>query len=199
MRGRQRGFSLLELLVALFVIVLVTSLVSLNLGSGGRDIELEARVRNLADVAAYALDEAQLTGRDYGLLLGQEVVEGETLYRYAWRERYVDGWRPPASGKDVFAEQVLPAGFELQLELEDSVFRERELAGDEDGVRDEDEQERPQVVLYASGETTVGLIDVRRRDNGELLWRVQWDLLGRFSVLPRGEELEDSPGESLEE
>lgn len=199
MRGRQRGFSLLELLVALFVIVLVTSLVSLNLGSGGRDIELEARVRNLADVAAYALDEAQLTGRDYGLLLGQEVVEGETLYRYAWRERYVDGWRPPASGKDVFAEQVLPAGFELQLELEDSVFRERELAGDEDGVRDEDEEERPQVVLYASGETTVGLIDVRRRDNGELLWRVQWDLLGRFSVLPRGEELEDSPGESLEE
>lgn len=199
MRGEQRGFSLLELLVALFVIVLVTSLVSLNLGSGGRDIELEARVRNLADVAAYALDEAQLTGRDYGLLLGQEVVEGETLYRYAWRERYVDGWRPPASGKDVFAEQVLPAGFELQLELEDSVFRERELAGDEDGVRDEDEEERPQVVLYASGETTVGLIDVRRRDNGELLWRVQWDLLGRFSVLPRGEELEDSPGESLEE
>ncbi len=199
MRGEQRGFSLLELLVALFVIVLVTSLVSLNLSSGGRDIELEARVRNLADVAAYALDEAQLTGRDYGLLLGQEVVEGETLYRYAWRERHADGWRPPASGKDVFAEQVLPAGFDLQLELEDSVFRERELAGDEDGVRDEEEEERPQVVLYASGETTVGLIDVRRRDNGELLWRVQWDLLGRFSVLPRGEELEDSPGESLEE
>ena len=194
MRGQQRGFSLLELLVALFVIVLVTSLVSLNLSSGGRDIELEARVRNLADVAAYALDEAQLSGRDYGLLLGQEVVEGETLYHYAWRERYADGWRPPASGKDVFAEQVLPAGFELQLELDDSVFRERELAGTED----EGEEERPQVVLYASGETTVGLIDVRRRDNGELLWRVQWDLLGRFSVLPRGEEPEDSPGESLE-
>ncbi len=191
----QSGFSLLELLIALFVIVLVTSLVSLNLSSGGRDIELEARVRNLADVAAYALDEAQLSGRDYGLLLGQEVVEGETLYHYAWRERYADGWRPPASGKDVFAEQVLPAGFELQLELDDSVFRERELAGN----ADEGEEERPQVVFYASGETTVGLIDVRRRDNGELLWRVQWDLLGRFSVLPRGEEPEDSPGESLEE
>jgi prepilin-type N-terminal cleavage/methylation domain-containing protein len=194
LREEQRGFSLLEMLVALFVIVLVTSLVSLNLNSGGRDIELEARVRNLADVAAYALDEAQLTGRDYGLLLGQEVVEGETLYTYAWRERYADGWRPPASGKDVFADQVLPAGFELQLELDDSVFRERELAGKED----EDEEERPQVVLYASGETTVGLIDVRRRDNGELLWRVEWDLLGRFTVLPRGEEPEDSPGESLE-
>jgi len=211
LREEQRGFSLLELLVALFVVVLVTSLVSLNLSSGGRDIELEARVRNLADVAAYALDEAQLSGRDYGLLLSQEVVEGETLYRYAWRERYADGWRPPASGKDVFVEQVLPPGFELQLELDDSVFSERELAGDqdedededknqdEDGARDEVEQERPQVVLYASGETTVGLIDVRRRENGELLWRVQWDLLGRFTVLPRGEEPEDGSEESLEE
>ncbi len=191
-RQRQRGFSLLELLVALFVIVLVTSLVSLNLSSGGRDLELDAKVRNLADVAAYALDEAQISGRDYGLLLQQELVEGETVYGYAWRERAAEGWRPPAGGKDVFADQSLPAGFELQLELEDSVFKEDRLAAT-------DEEERPQVVFYASGETTAGSIDVRRRDTGDLLWRVQWDLLGRFTVLPRGEEPQDSPEESLAE
>ena len=164
-RQRQRGFSLLELLVALFVIVLVTSLVSLNLSSGGRD---------------------------YGLLLQQELVEGETVYGYAWRERAAEGWRPPAGGKDVFADQSLPAGFELQLELEDSVFKEDRLAAT-------DEEERPQVVFYASGETTAGSIDVRRRDTGDLLWRVQWDLLGRFTVLPRGEEPQDSPEEALAE
>ena len=45
-------------------------------------------------------------------------------------------------------------------------------------------------MFYASGETTVGSIDVRRRADGELLWRIQWDLLGRFTVLPRGEEPE---------
>ena len=49
----------------------------------------------------------------------------------------------------------------------------------------------PQVVLYASGETTPGAIEVRRRDNSELLWRVEWDLLGRFELLRRGEAEEE--------
>ena len=182
-RVRQRGFSLLELLVTLFVIVLVTSLVSVSIGPGGQDIQLEARVRNLADTAAYALDEAQLTGRDYGLLLQQDVQGREIVYSYHWLERYADGWRPPESGKDVFAGQYLPAGFELQLELEDSPFREESMA-------EAAEEERPQVVFYASGETTAGSIDVRRRADGALLWRIRWDLLGRFEWLPRGEEPE---------
>ena len=67
--GRQQGFSLLELLVALIVVVLVTTMVNLTVSSGGQDVRLEAQVRNLADVASYALDEAQMTGVDYGLLL----------------------------------------------------------------------------------------------------------------------------------
>lgn len=45
----------------------------------------------------------------------------------------------------------------------------------------------PQVVFYASGETTAGAVDLRDEDSGELLWRLEWDLLGRFEVLRRGE------------
>jgi len=182
--SRQMGFSLLELLVALFVVVLVTSLVSLNIGSGGQDIEAEARVRNLGEVAAYALDEAQLTGRDYGLLLQRDVVDRETVYSYEWRERLPVGWRLPETGKDVFAPQVLPAGFELQLELENAPIEDLSL------VESEDEEATPQVVFYASGEVTAGAIDIRSEDDGELLWRIEWDLLGRFKLLPRGEEVE---------
>lgn len=181
---RQRGFSLLELLVTLMVIVLVVSLVNLSVGSGGQDIKLEAQVRNLAEVASYALDEAQMTGRDYGLLLEESEWEGEIVAGYEWRERSAGGWRTPEGGKEIFATQMLPPGFDLELELEDSPFKERELTGDED-----EEEATPQVVFYASGETTVGMIDVRRRSDGELLWRIEWDLLGRFQLLPRGEEL----------
>ena len=73
----QRGFSLLELLVALFVVVLITSMVSLSVTSGGPDVRMEAMVRNLVDVAEYALDEAQMTGQDYGTAQVREQVRGE--------------------------------------------------------------------------------------------------------------------------
>ena len=177
---RQAGFSLLELLVTLFVVVLVTSLVTLNIGSGGRDIELEAQVRDLADVAAYALDEAQLTGVDYGLLLEQRDADGETVFGWRWLERRPEGWREPASGKEIFSPGQLPPEVELQLELEDVPVESLLIAPAA-------EDQTPQVVFYSSGETAPGAIDLRRRDNGELLWRVEWDLLGRFDLLRRGE------------
>ena len=160
--------------------VLVTSLVSLNLSSGGRDIELQAQARNIAEVAPYALDEAQLQGRDYGLLLQQVQEDGELRYRYSWRERLADGWQPPASGKEVFAAQSLPPGVELMMELEEAPIEDIPLAGGES-------EAAPQVVFYASGETTAGSIELRDEDSGELLWRLEWDLLGRFEVLRRGE------------
>jgi general secretion pathway protein H len=178
---RQRGFSLLELLVALIVVVLFTSLANLTVNSGGQDIQLQSTVYNLADVAGYALDEAQMTGVDYGLLLREDQEAGETIYSYQWLELSLDGWGAPVSGKELFAEQRLPPGIALELELEDAPFVE--LSPD-DG---EAEIIRPQVFFYASGEATVGAINVLQEEGSELLWRIEWDLFGRFEVLRRGE------------
>jgi len=194
---RQQGFSLLEMLVALIVIVLVTSLASLTINSGGQDLRLEATVRNLADTGSYALDEAQMTAVDYGLLIEEEQVAGETIYSYRWLERFIDverrleEWREPASGKELFARQALPPGVALELELEDAP--EVELSPDE--KQEEEEGPRPQVVFYASGEAMVGAINVRQQDSEDLLWRVEWDLLGRFKVLRRGVPDEEDEGE----
>lgn len=181
----QRGFSLLELLVTLIVVVLITSLVTLNVGSGGRGIQLEAQLNNLVDVASYALDEAQMLGVDYGLVLYQLSRDGEQLYGYGWRERRPEGWRVPESGKDIFAPVELAPDLELRLELEGVPLADLAL-------QDSGDEATPQVILYASGETIAGAIDVQRRDSGELLWRLEWDLLGRFSLLLRGEPEEDS-------
>lgn len=178
-RRRAGGFSLLELLVTLMVIVIFTSLVSLNVGSGDEDIRLESQVRQLADTAEYALDEAQFSGWDYGLVIARVEEEGEFVYAWSWRERAVDGWRAPLSGKEIFAEQRLPPEITVELAIEDSPYEEVDPQKPE-------EDRGPQVVFYASGETTPGTIDLRRRRDDELLWRIEWDLLGRFDVLRRG-------------
>jgi len=181
--SRQRGFSLLELLVALMVVALVTTMVNLSVSSGGQDIKLQSMVLELADVASYALDEAQMSGVDYGLLLREEPQGGETVYSFRWLERQIDGWAEPASGAEIFAPQQLPLGVALELELEDTPMVELTL---DDDLEDED-RIQPQVVFYSSGETTVGSINVRDEASGDLLWRIEWDLLGRFELLRRGQ------------
>ena len=183
--GLQRGFSLLELLVTLIVIVLITSMVTLNVGSGSRDIQLESQLRNLSDVATYALDEAQMLGVDYGLVLYQVSRDGQLSYAYSWRERRPEGWREPESGKDVFAAGEFEEYLDIQLELEGLPVAELVLD-------DSSAEATPQIIFYSSGEVSAGALDVRRRDAGELLWRLEWDLLGRFSLLLKGETLEDS-------
>jgi prepilin-type N-terminal cleavage/methylation domain-containing protein len=183
---RQRGFSLLELLVALMVVVLVTTLVNLSVSSGGEDIQLQSQVLNLADVASYALDEAQMTGVDYGLLLQEEEQQGgEMVYSYSWLQRQVDGWAEPDTSGEMFAPQQLPPGVALELELEETPVVELSL-DETDYEEDDEDRVLPQVVFYSSGETTVGAINVRKVDDGELLWRIEWDLLGRFKPLRRG-------------
>ena len=54
-----------------------------------------------------------------------------------------------------------------------------------------EEDAAPQLVFYASGETTPGALDIRSRESGDLLWRIQWDLLGNFLPLSHGEAEED--------
>ena len=176
-RDWQSGFSLLELLVDLFVIVLITATVNLSVSSGGQDLYLETEIRNLANVAAFSMDEAELSGRDYGLLIGRELDEGEPVFRYGWRERRPEGWRNPENARDVYEARDFPPGFELLLELNDLPVPDWQSMAVLDAT--------PQVILYASGETTPGSLEVVDAA-GVLQWRLEWDLLGRFELLRRG-------------
>lgn len=185
MRGHfQRGFSLLELLVALFVIMIVTSLVSLNINTGGQDIELESKVRSLADISSYALDEAQLSGIDMGLLIEVDDTGDDSLYRYSWWERGRQRWIQPVQDSEVFDTGAFPAEVELELELEGLPVPDLTIPPDPNNPI-------PHIVFYASGETSPGEIKFRARQSGDILWILEWDLIGRFSALLRGEPQDD--------
>jgi general secretion pathway protein H len=189
---QQHGFSLLELLVALFVVVIITSLVTLSVNSGGEGIELDAKVKSLADVSSYALDEAQLRGVDMGLLLERVDKNGERVFRYRFLERTPRGWLTPEIEVDIFAARTFPSTVELSLEMENTLV---DLTGEQQPIQPPSSEgiiagPDPQVIFYSSGETTVGIISLRQEKTGELLWTIEWDLVGRFTLLRRGETSE---------
>lgn len=62
-----RGFSLIELLIAVLVIVLLTSVVSLNVGRGSSEITLREDAQHLLALMEYVQTEAEMSGADRSL------------------------------------------------------------------------------------------------------------------------------------
>jgi hypothetical protein len=54
------------------------------------------------------------------------------------------------------------------------------------GENTDDEEVSPQVIFYASGETTPGIMTWVDDLTGDLLWELEWDLLGRMSLRKNG-------------
>ncbi|MFK7977621.1 MAG: prepilin-type N-terminal cleavage/methylation domain-containing protein [Halioglobus sp.] len=184
----QRGFSLLEILVVLVVIVIITATVTVSVNSGGEDQLLESQVRGLADAAEFALDEAQMAGLNYGLLFEETSEAGIPFVAIYWYQRNLDGWSE-LTEQEVFSRSALPPSITVELDLADSPLAEAEL--EQTGEDGEENRILPQIMFYSSGEMTEGALNIRRREDSELLWRIEWDLLGRFKVLLKGEpELE---------
>ena len=175
------GFSLLEMLLVLFVVVVLTSLVSLNVGSGADTRLREQAALSIRDGVVFALDEAQFTGRDFGLLLqaGTGVDPGVQL---RWRERLAQGWRGPANNAVVFEDLWLDGDVELIL---DGLLVEPVDPAEGDALAGS----VPQWLFLASGDTQTGQLLWRDSVSGEMLFRLEWDALGRVEVF-RGDELD---------
>jgi general secretion pathway protein H len=62
--GRNAGFTLLELLIVLVIIVLGFSVVALNLSSGAGTLEHKAAVRDVVSALRYARGQALMTHRE---------------------------------------------------------------------------------------------------------------------------------------
>lgn len=82
---RNRGFTLLELLVVLVLLGIITTLAVLAMGSGGLNRKLEQEGRRFIALIDLAGDEAILHGRELGIDFNQtqyrflSMVEGEWL------------------------------------------------------------------------------------------------------------------------
>ena len=177
--GGQRGFSLIELLVAVFVIVLLTGVVSLNVGRGGAELELESEVRHLAGLLAFSSAEAGLSAADHGLFIARDTDLDSPGYEGVWLRRFDQGWAAPRGSAEVFEPLAFSTGYELRLDLTGQP--EVELLS-----YDPDLNPSPQIVAWAGGEMTPGSLEWLDRHTGELLYLLEWDLIGRMTLMPRG-------------
>ena len=180
-RSVQQGFSLIELLVALLVVVLLTSLVSLGVGGGGYGQKVNDEARFFVNSMALVQTEAELSGADHGMLLSLDLSEDH--YSGEWLRRYDQGWSEPR-GFDTEVQRFtfLP---EVRVDLTLEGQAPIDFEADAKEMRPE-ELRRPQLVLFAGGEVTPGALDWVDRQTNELLYRVEWDLFGRFTMMPKG-------------
>lgn len=109
---RSAGFTLLELLVVLFVLAMMAGLATFSMGRPGNQLSTEAE--RLFGVLNLAAEEAVLTNSQLGLRVAVSAGAQEYLYQwFTWKDLE---WTAQAATP--FNEAVLGQGLEVALKVE---------------------------------------------------------------------------------
>jgi general secretion pathway protein H len=147
LRGRCRGFTLIEILVVIVIVGIVMSIAVMSLSLVGGDRDVRDEVQRVIALLEVAQDESMLQGREYGL----EFMQGS--YRFVELDPFTGQWSE-VIGDDTLRLRQLPEELELALFLEDR----RVLLQTDPGSTDDDERDvetyAPHVLIYSSGDMT---------------------------------------------
>lgn len=159
-RGHQSGFTLVELMLVALLMGLVASAVLFTVDSAGPQKKLKRQAQKMAALTELALDQATMTGRDYGLVIG--------LNEYRFVELFEQRWQP-LDDPLLIEQQLNDAellmtvdGFAWSPDQVDfsssALFEEREV----DLELDQKERKHiPQVLILSSGELTPFKVEFR--------------------------------------
>jgi len=138
-RRAERGMTLIEILIVLVIIGILAMLATLSIGLLGEDREIENESGKLADAIALLQEQAQLEGRDYGIVL-------ETAgYEFQRFDAFEQHWKA-VEGDAALAAHPLPPDLVLELVIEGRPILLRHEPNPEARV--------PQLVAWGSGEMT---------------------------------------------
>jgi len=143
--GSAAGFTLLELLVVVFIIGIMAAMFTLSVGvAGGTDRELRRESERLETLLALALEDATFQSRELGLRLYPRRYEFSVYDRGDPFDAADDQWVPIED--DVLAPRELPMAFEFELDIEGrTVNLER-------SKKDVEKRYEPQLFIFSSGD-----------------------------------------------
>jgi type II secretion system protein H len=107
----QGGFTLLEMLVVVFIIALLASAAIISLGNTGRDSGLEKERDRLSALMAYVRERGAMLTLEYGIRCGPHG------YRFVYFDNRTNQWQPETVD-DTLRLRKLPPGLNLSLIIE---------------------------------------------------------------------------------
>jgi type II secretion system protein H len=107
----QRGFTLLELMVVVFIIALVAAGAIIALGSTGKDSQLEKERDRLSALMSYAQERGAMLTLEYGIRCG---LHG---YRIVYFDHLMNQWAPETTD-ETLKPRKFPDGLQLTLMIE---------------------------------------------------------------------------------
>lgn len=165
----ERGFTLLELLVVVFMVGILVTMFTLAVGVTGGDRDLEREADRLVAMLKLARDEAVMQGREYGLRFYPRSYEFAT-----WFEEIDDTEEDPQkrdksrwillADDELFAPRELGDRLQIELEIEDRNVVLKEKTDREIDPDDEDAIDyAPQLFVFSSGDVSPFAVKIRRR------------------------------------
>jgi general secretion pathway protein H len=173
--NRQRGFTLLELLVALVVISIILSVAVLSIGDGGRADRIRRLAKSVTAQFSLVAQEAVLNARQYGVRF---FADG---YQYL---RFEDGKWLPVQNDSMMHVRHLPEAVTLKLYL-DGI--EASLAGRADDTGSD--KLKPDLVFYSSAEHTPFVLELAYTSSPFHRQRIEGKPVGPYALT----EMAESP------
>lgn len=169
---REAGFTLIEIMVVVFIMGILMSMVALSMGNRSAEDRLDTEARRLQRVLELAMEEAELKGIDLGLRL----TAGEVQLLALDQDKK---WIPYAEDGPLRSREISPP-FSMQLFVEG-----RAVAPAADTSDDDDKKIEPQVLLLSSGEVTAFAMELKATGLKDY-YRLDADVMGKLTLDHKG-------------
>jgi general secretion pathway protein H len=177
-RARSAGFTLVEIMIVVFIIGLITAAAVITFGGEQRDTELDREAERLDALFDYVREQAELQTRDYGFRVNN------VGYSFVVFDVLQNQWRT-ADEDDALRQREFPDGLEPLVVVEG-----RRIVLDE--KKRDLEEFKPQIMIFANGDLTSFEISLRREDGGASA-RIYTDEQLAVRLLLPGEEEPKGP------